>query len=100
MIEAAVFGFEAQLTTIIPHQTPCLSCIYPEFPKNWKRQFPILGAVSGSVANLAALEGLKWITGLGPLLTGWLLLYDTKEMNFRKIKISKRKDCPICNSNT
>ena len=33
MVEAAMNGMEAYLTTIIPGKTPCLSCIFPEKPE-------------------------------------------------------------------
>lgn len=78
LIDAAMFDMEGQLTTIIPGQTPCLACLYPETPPGWVREFPVLGAVSATVANLAALEGIKLLAGFGELLTGKLLLYDAR----------------------
>jgi molybdopterin/thiamine biosynthesis adenylyltransferase len=96
LIEAAMFDMEGQLTTIIPGKTPCLSCIYPEFPAQWKREFPVFGAVSGVVANLAALEGIKLVAGFGTLLTGTMLFYDTRRMDFRKVTLRRRSDCPVC----
>ncbi|NEO53130.1 MAG: hypothetical protein F6K54_08565 [Okeania sp. SIO3B5] len=32
LVECAMYEMEAQITTIIPGQTPCLSCLYPEKP--------------------------------------------------------------------
>lgn len=96
LIEAAMFDMEGQLTTILPGQTPCLACIYPEFPTQWKREFPVFGAVSGVVANLAAMEGIKLIAGFGALLTGTMLFYDTRHMDFRKVTLHRRADCAIC----
>jgi molybdopterin/thiamine biosynthesis adenylyltransferase len=65
MVEAAMNSMEAYLTTIVPGQTPCLTCLYPEKP-DWDRWgFGVLGAVSGTLACLAALEAIKLITGLG-----------------------------------
>jgi molybdopterin-synthase adenylyltransferase len=92
----AMFGMEGQLTTILPGQTPCLACLYPEFPTHWKRQFPVFGAVSAAVANLAAMEGIKLIAGFGQLLAGTMLLYDTRTMDFRKITLRRDPDCPVC----
>ncbi len=96
LIDAAMFGLEGQLTTIIPGQTPCLACLYPELPPGWKRQFPVIGAVSAVVANLAALEGIKLLAGFGDLLTGKLLIYDARSMTFRKITLHRRPDCSAC----
>jgi molybdopterin/thiamine biosynthesis adenylyltransferase len=59
MVEAAMFDLEGQVTTIIPGKTPCLACLYPEFPSEWKRRFPVFGAVSAVAGNLAAMEGIS-----------------------------------------
>ena len=96
LIEAAMFELEGPLTTIIPGQTPCLACLYPEIPPGWKREFPVIGAVSATVANLAALEGIKLIAGFGELLTGKLLIFDARTMAFRKIALKRNPDCPVC----
>lgn len=100
LIDAAMFGLEGQLTTIIPGQTPCLACLYPEIPPGWQREFPVIGAVSATVANLAALEGIKLLAGFGELLTSKLLVYDARSMTFRKIAIHRRVDCAVCSTLT
>ncbi|MAF21531.1 MAG: MoeZ/MoeB [Roseibacillus sp.] len=98
LVDAAMFEMEGQLTTIIPGQTPCLACLYPEIPPGWKREFPVIGAVSATMANLAALEGLKLLAGFGELLTNTLLIFDARSMDFRKIAIQHRPDCVVCGS--
>ena len=60
---------EATITTFIPGRTGCLQCYVPEVPSTWKRQFPVFGAVSGTVACLGAMEVIKLITGIGTPLT-------------------------------
>ena len=96
LIEAAMFDMEGQLTTIVPGETPCLSCIYPELPPHWTREFPVFGAVSGVVANLAAVEGIKIVAGFGETLKGQMLYYDTRYMDFRKVAISRDPECSVC----
>ena len=96
LIDAAMFDLEGQLTTIIPGKTPCLACLYPETPPGWKREFPVIGAVSATIANLAALEGIKLIAGFGELLTGKLLLFDARTMEFRKITLRRNPACEVC----
>ena len=98
LVDAAMFDLEGQLTTIIPGQTPCLACLYPEIPPGWKREFPVIGAVSATVANLAALEGIKLLAGFGELLTGKLLLFCGRTMEFRKITLRRDPNCPVCGS--
>ncbi len=98
MVECAMFALEAQLTSILPGQTPCLECFVPEKPPEWRRRFPVLGAVSGTVACMAAVEVVKLLTGIGRPLAGVLLRMDLGTMEFRRLQISRRKDCPVCAS--
>jgi molybdopterin/thiamine biosynthesis adenylyltransferase len=96
MVEAAMFGLEGQVTTIIPGVTPCLRCLYPEQPPAWKRKFPVLGAVSAMAGAVAAMEGIKVLTGLGTPLAGVLLYYDAASMMFQRIPLQRRPDCDVC----
>ncbi|GAB5402734.1 MAG: hypothetical protein Aurels2KO_09650 [Aureliella sp.] len=96
MVECAMYELEAQLTTIIPGVSPCLRCFIPEAPPSWTRKFPVFGAVSGSVACLAAMEAIKLVSGIGNPLTGELLQYDLRDMTFRKLSIGRRSDCVCC----
>ena len=96
LIECAMYDMEAQLTTIVPKQGPCLRCIFPEAPPTWKREFPVLGAVSGTVACMGAVEAVKAITGMGELMTGRLLRMDFRRMTFQTMKIAKRNQCAVC----
>lgn len=96
MVECAMYELEAQLTTIVPGRSPCLECIVPTAPTNWTRKFPVFGAVSGSVACLAAMEAIKVLTGVGQPLIGKLLQYDLRNMQFHKLPLVRRPDCECC----
>ena len=39
---------------------------------------------------------LKYILGIGDLLTGYLLTFDALKMNFRKVKIHRNPKCAVC----
>ncbi|MEO0406700.1 MAG: HesA/MoeB/ThiF family protein [Cyanobacteria bacterium P01_A01_bin.135] len=96
MVEAAMNSMEAYLTTIVPGQTPCLTCLFPEKP-DWDRWgFGVLGAVSGTLACLAALEAIKLVTGLGEPLLGQLLTMDLARAEFAKRRAYHDPDCPVC----
>ena len=99
MIEAGMYGMEGQVTTILPGRTPCLACLYPEKPPQWKRQFPVIGAVSAMIGQIAAMEGIKLVAGLGLPLAGVLLYCDTAAMSFQRVPIQRRPDCPVCGTN-
>lgn len=96
MIDAAMFELEGQVTTIIPGETPCLECLYPEVPPGWKRQFPVFGAVSCLAACIAVMEGIKLLSGMGPALAGKMLYYDIRTMRMRTLPLTRRSGCPVC----
>ena len=79
-----MYALEGQVTVFEPGRTGCLACLYPEKPAHWRREFPVLGAVSGTVACLAAVEVVKLLTGLGKPLAGTLLTMDLGTMHFRR----------------
>ncbi|MDE1463341.1 HesA/MoeB/ThiF family protein [Spartinivicinus poritis] len=96
LIECAMYSMEAQITTIIPGKTPCLSCIYPVEPPQWKREFPVIGATSGTVGCMAAMEAIKLITGIGSPLTNTLLTMDLASMEFKRWQLQRRANCDVC----
>ncbi|WP_020469912.1 HesA/MoeB/ThiF family protein [Zavarzinella formosa] len=96
MIDGAMHELTGQLSTMSPGRTACLACRVPEIPPTWKRQFPVLGAVSGTVGMLAAAEVVKILTGIGEPLFGRLLTFDLRDMRFRTVNIRRRPDCSVC----
>jgi molybdopterin/thiamine biosynthesis adenylyltransferase len=96
LVEAAIFSLEGQVTTIVPGKTPCLACLYPETPPGWKREFPVFGAVAALAAQIAAVEGIKLLTGIGKTLAGTILYYDAGSMIFQRIPVQRRPECKIC----
>ena len=96
MVEAAVFDLEYHLTTFIPGQTACLRCLYPQLSTDWTRRFPVVGAVPGSVASMAALEAIKLITGMGQTLAGRLLVGDLRYYQFKSLRLQRVSGCPDC----
>lgn len=96
MVECAMHTLEATVTTFIPGRTGCLQCYVPEVPPTWKRQFPVFGAVSGTVGCLGAMEVIKLIIGVGTPLAGEMMSLDLATMHFRKLKLPRRHDCPVC----
>jgi len=100
MVECAMYDMETQITSFKPGVTGCLRCLYPEKPPYWKRQFPVFGAVSGSVACLGAAEAIKILSGLGTPLYNRLLSCDLRTMSFRKVRIGRMPNCEVCSGLT
>lgn len=87
VIEAAMFEMEASLTVIHPPETLRFRELVPEVPPGWKRRFPVLGAISGTVACLAATEAIKLITQIGDPLKNRLLRMDLRTMQFETFRL-------------
>ena len=96
LVECAMYELEAHITTVVPGKSPCLQCIWPENPPTWTRQFPVFGAVSGTVACMGAMEAIKLISGIGEPLCGRLVRLDLRDMEFQTMKVQRRDDCPVC----
>ena len=96
LVDCAMYEWEAQLTTVRPGHGPCLACLYPTEPAAWKRQFPVFGAVAGTIASLGAVEVIKVLAGLGEPLVGKMLICDLADMSFRKVLLRRNPACPIC----
>jgi molybdopterin/thiamine biosynthesis adenylyltransferase len=96
MVECAMYDFDLQVTTILPGQTPCLACLHPEPPAQWKREFPVFGAVAGVVGTMGAVEAIKVITGIGQPLAGRMLVASLRDMSFRTMNLQRNPQCPVC----
>jgi len=96
MVDCSMYDFEARLLTVLPGETACLACLYPEMPPHWKREFPVLGAVAATIGSLAAVEVIKLAARIPGTLAGQLLVCDLSSMQFRKIAILRRADCAVC----
>ncbi len=97
MIEAAMNGMEGYLFNVVPGQTPCLECLYPEDNPEWEELgFPVLGAVSGMLGCIMAIEAIKLIAGFGRPLLSQMLAFNTFDMEYRKFRVRRNGSCPVC----
>jgi molybdopterin/thiamine biosynthesis adenylyltransferase len=96
LVDCAMYELEGQVTTVLPGRSPCLACLYPVPPPGWQRQFPVFGAVAGTVGCLGAMEAIKVLAGLGEPLAGRMLLCDLRDMTFRTAVIKRHPGCAVC----
>jgi molybdopterin-synthase adenylyltransferase len=96
LVECAMYELDGQVTTIVPGRTPCLACLYPEPPPAWKRQFPVFGAVAGTVGCLGAMEAMKVLAGFGEPLLGQMITFNMRDMTFHKVRVKRNPACPVC----
>ena len=95
-----IFRFDGQAMTILPGKSACYRCLFPEPPPPGLvpscQEAGILGAVAGIIGTVQANEVLKYILGIGNLLSGKLLVFSALDSYFRQVKVPKDPKCPVC----
>jgi adenylyltransferase/sulfurtransferase len=97
LITGSVGQFDGSLTTLKPYETgpdgnpnPTWRCLFPEAPPEGLlptcATAGILGALTGVIGAMQALEAIKEIVGIGEGLVGRLLLYDARSARFETIE--------------
>ena len=99
LVTGAISKFDGHIFTFdfSNRRNPCLRCFYQEETisddiLNCEYE-GILGTVAGIVGTMQANEILKKIMNIGQNLNGFILIIDLLNLNFRKIKLKKRKKC-------
>ena len=93
-IHGAVYGLEGRAMTIIPGKTACLKCVYRGLILQEK--FPVIGVTPAVIGCIQVTEVIKYITGIGKLLTNRLLVYDGLNMTFTELAVKRDPNCEHC----
>ena len=102
LVTGAISKFDGHIFTFNfkNKKEPCLRCFYQEEKISDEilncEYEGILGTVAGIVGTMQANEILKNILNIGQSLNNYILIIDLLNLNFRKAKIKKRKNC-LCN---
>ncbi len=95
-----ILRFNGQTMTVVPGETACYRCSFRKPPPPDAvpscAQAGVLGAIAGILGTIQAAEALKYITGVGELITDGLLTFDARTMTFRKISLKRQESCPLC----
>lgn len=77
---------------------PCYRCLVPVLPPDAETcaRVGVVGALTGVIGSMLALEAIKIITGAGRDLSGRLLMYDALEGAARTVRLTPNPDCPVC----
>ena len=94
LFHGAVRSFEGRAMTIIPGQTACLRCMYRGIIP--KEKFLVIGVTPAIIGCIQATEVIKYIVGIGELLTNRLLVFDGLDMKFTEFKIKRDPNCEHC----
>ena len=95
----AAIGIEGNLSVFAPPETGCLECLLPNLSDADLLTCStrgVLGATTGIIGALQAMETIKLLAGIGLTLKGKLMVCDFSDMDFTSIDISKSTRCPVC----
>jgi adenylyltransferase/sulfurtransferase len=109
LVTAAVGIFDGTLTTLRAHErgkdgrpNPTYRCLFPEPPPAGTvpacAEAGILGALTGVIGSLVALEVIREIVGFGEGLVGRLLMIDARAMRFETLSYAWDPGNPLSGS--
>ena len=89
MIYGGLYRFEGQVSVFNVDGSPGYSELFPDLPSvgDSCADEGVLGALPGIIGNIQALETLKLIVGIEPILIGKILLYDGMNHTAKTIRL-------------
>jgi adenylyltransferase/sulfurtransferase len=110
LVTATVGTFDGTLTTIRAHErgrdgkaNPSYRCLFPEPPPAGSvpacAEAGILGALTGVLGSMMALEVIREIVGFGQDLVGRLLMVDARDMRFAEVAYAWDANNPLSGEN-
>lgn len=101
LVSAAVGPFEGQIATYRGWEAdkPCYRCLVgaPEdAPERNCAETGVIGALTGAMGSLAALETIRALVPFGKDMAGRLMIADLLSMRFRTLDVPKDPACPGC----
>ena len=106
LVTGSVGTFDGSVTVLKPHETapdgrpnPTYRCLFPSPPPEGSvptcAEAGVLGALTGLVGSLMALEAIRCIVPFGDGLLGRLLLVDARSMRFETLRYGWDPDNPL-----
>ena len=106
LVSAAVGQFDAQLSTFKPHLEqaddtpyPSYRCLHTDIPPDGMvpscEEAGIIGALTGVIGSMQAMEVIKEISDIGDSLAGRMVMYDALSARFMVTKLSWNPDNPL-----
>ena len=99
-VYSAAVGSYAITMNVLPGETACLACIFPEGPRGVVETCETAGILNSAVnfaASIAATESLKLLVGAQQKLRRTLLSYDLWRNERAEVSAERpRSDCRVC----
>jgi adenylyltransferase/sulfurtransferase len=100
LVSGAAIRWEGQVAVFDPTtpDAPCYRCLYESGDDEALNcsENGVIGPLVGIIGTFQALEAIKLLTGVGETLIGAVLYFDAKHSDWRKLKLSPRRNCPTC----
>ena len=106
LVSAAVAQFDAQISTFKPHRQapdgtpyPSYRCLNPEAPPPGLlpacEEAGVIGALTGVMGSIQAIEVIKELLEIGDSLAGRVLIYDALATRFYTVRIPWDPENPL-----
>ncbi|MBC8310580.1 MAG: ThiF family adenylyltransferase [Planctomycetes bacterium] len=98
---AGVIAGQGNVMTIIPEQTPCLRCLFPQPPPTGLQEtcdtVGVLAPAIGIAASCQCMDVIKFVTGNKNKISKTLLTFDLWNSESNRVSFGKpAEDCPCC----
>lgn len=97
-VHAGILAFQGQVMTVLPGRTACYRCVFGDAPPTPGVPSGPMGPVPGVIGAIQAMEAIKYLLGIGELLTDRLLVFDALTLRFREIPLARNPCCPVCSA--
>lgn len=97
LVSGAVGRWDGQVAVFAPGG-PCYRCFVPETPPDAEAcaRVGVVGALTGIIGSIMALEAIKLITEAGEPLRGRVMFFDGLSGQARTTTLPRDPACPVC----
>lgn len=96
-VHGAAIRWEGLVAAFDPRVGPCYRCLFSDLPEHEDvcSDVGVLGAVTGVIGSLMAVEAIKHIVGAQDRMVDRLITYDARSARFTSLKIERLDICPV-----
>ncbi|MDG2253032.1 MAG: HesA/MoeB/ThiF family protein [Methylophilaceae bacterium] len=103
LVSGAAIGFDGQVSVFDFREqaSPCYQCLFPDSGEDEELRCSDHGVFSpivGIIGCTQAAEAMKLILKVGKSLMGRLLVLESKDMNWKTLKVPKDPNCIVCSN--
>ena len=98
-VTGAAVGVSGQVFTILPKESACYYCMFPELNEDTMPTCSIEGvhpSILSIVGGIEVSEAVKIIIGKKPSLSQRILHIDLENLDFTSTRTFRAEECPIC----